>query len=100
MISPCVKYFTLFFFLVVLGFELRASCLLGWCTAAQIMHATLSALVILEIGSGILSWLAWVMILPFALSAIAAIRHEPLHLALCSSKGYSFTFNIYFHGPF
>jgi hypothetical protein len=39
-----------FFFLAVLGFELRAWCLLGWCLSLQPSPQPFHALVIFQIG--------------------------------------------------
>jgi hypothetical protein len=51
------------FFLAVLEFELRASCLQGRCSTTSITPSDLFALVILEIGSCFLARPAWTVIL-------------------------------------
>jgi hypothetical protein len=57
-----------FMYLLVLGFELRASCLLYRYSTSWVMPLALFALVILEIGSHFLPWPTWTMILSLYLS--------------------------------
>jgi hypothetical protein len=58
----CVMYIS-FWFLVVLGFELRASYLLGWFSTASATPSAPFAQVILELVSHFLPRLAWAVIL-------------------------------------
>jgi hypothetical protein len=67
---------------VILGFELRALHLVGWCSKHLSQASSHFYLVILEIGSCFLPRSAWTIILLFMLSAIAGISGRNHHSQL------------------
>jgi hypothetical protein len=69
-----------FFFLAVLGFELRALCSLGRCYTVWVLPPALPVLFALEIGSCFLCMLAWTVMLP-ALAEMAGMHHQASHPA-------------------
>jgi hypothetical protein len=58
-----------FFFLEVLGFDRRTLCWLGRHSTSWTMPVALFALVIFEVGSYFLPWVAWTVIIVFMLPA-------------------------------
>jgi hypothetical protein len=87
-----------FFFLMVLGSELRDSFVQGRCSTTLAMPPVLFALVILEIGSHFLHKPTWTSIFPFDISHIAGWQAQAVMLSFFALRWVSWTFDLGWHG--